>query len=625
MNLFNELKRRNVFRIAGIYAVVGWILMQVAGTLEASLRLPEWFDSVITAGLLIGFPIALLFAWAFEMTPDGVKPTESCDAENSSVPSKKIDSVIIVGITLILALGLWQQMSKPVVSQTKSTEAKTILSTAKKAPIKIAKETEILDASIAVLPFKDLSPAGDQEYFSDGMAEEILNVLVRVEALKVTSRTSAFQFKGSNKGIPEIAKQLKVRHVLEGSVRRSGNTLRITAQLIDTKDDTHLWSQTYDRPLTTDNVFAIQDEISNAIVKALSEKLVIKATLHLSLKKSTDNLSAYELFLKARPLFQSRKRLDEADSLLIQALKLDPKYAEAWAVHAALQSLMLEYGFSNIPVELNDKNGIQYADRALSLDPNLALALAVKSKIKLNATEFLREKYDVSQIIKNYKKALEIEPHNPSTLNWIGLAYQFLGFHKQAIEYFTLCVEYEPRYTPCLANLAITNQLLGNYEVAVRLYSEGLSNGVLELSDAPFWALAQLNNKLAFVSALNALSVFPRWHRNGEFYRAYKSPSLDHSELAKAAYNYLPDKAKITWFSQLVFTPLGYHDPSKELFVDVFGGIQKDINSPRIKTYIRKSGIYDYWEAQGYPPQCRAIGDDDFECDQISQFKKSSE
>ncbi|PCJ48876.1 MAG: hypothetical protein COA74_07795 [Gammaproteobacteria bacterium] len=147
--------------------------MQVAGTLEESLNLPAWFDSVITAGLLIGFPIALLLAWAFEMTPEGVKPTGTIEGDaNTTSSSKKMDSVIIVGIILILALGLWQQMTKPVVTQVKATE--TVPSIDKKAPLKIAKETEILDASIAVLPFTDLSKNGDQEYFSDGMAEEIL-------------------------------------------------------------------------------------------------------------------------------------------------------------------------------------------------------------------------------------------------------------------------------------------------------------------------------------------------------------------------------------------------------------------------------------------------------------------
>ena len=279
---------------------------------------------------------------------------------------------------------------------------------------------------------------------------------------------------------------------------------------------------------------------------------------------------------------------------------------------------MNEYGFSKTSVELNDKNGIEYADRALSIDPNLALALAVKSKIKLYSTEFLRKKYDISQIINDFKKALQIEPHNPSTLNWIGLAYQILGYHKQALEYYSLCVNYEPRYTPCLTNTMNTHQILGNYKKAVNLYREGLSNGLLDVSKAPFWALAKLNNELAFVSGLNAPGLFPRWHRNGEIYLAYKNSTLDHSELAKAADEFLLEKDKTVESWPLMLAPLGFHNPNEKLYVYVFGGIQKDINSPRIKTYIKQSGIYDYWVSYGYPPQCRPLPDSkvkgDFEC-----------
>ena len=220
MNLFKELKRRNVFRIAGIYAVVAWILMQVAGTLEASLKLPEWFDSVVTAGLMIGFPIALLLAWAFEMTPNGVKRT-SDGTDEQLVSTSKIDGLILLGIIIVIGLGIWQQMNPKQQDSGDITDSKNNNSVIPvKTGIQKPKET-IQPNSIAVLPFTDLSPNKDQEYFSDGMAEEILNVLVRVDALKVTSRTSAFQFKGQEIGIPEIASQLKVRHIVEGSVRKS--------------------------------------------------------------------------------------------------------------------------------------------------------------------------------------------------------------------------------------------------------------------------------------------------------------------------------------------------------------------------------------------------------------------
>jgi TolB-like protein len=422
MSFFNELKRRNVFRIAGISAVVGWILMQVAGTLEASLNLAEWFDSVITAGLLIGFPIALLFAWAFEMTPEGVKPTDALEGDaNTTSSSKKMDSVIIVGIVLVLALGLWQQMTKPIatqikVTETKTTETKAALSFEKKAPIKITKEIEILDASIAVLAFSDLSQAGDQGYFSDGIAEEILNVLVRVDSLKVASRTSAFGFKGQEAlGIPLIAKKLKVRHILEGSVRKSGNMIRITAQLIDAQTDQHLWSQTYDRTLSAENIFIIQDEISSEIVKALRSKLKVKIGDVQGLKIDTKNLDAYELYLKARQKFfvRNTENNPEIIELAKQATDLDPNFAEAWAGLAAAYSVATSWGVAG---DGHIKNSISAAEKAIALDPSLALPYAV---LQNNLTKFIPVNFEKAFEYSN--KALSLDPKNTTVLLWRGI------------------------------------------------------------------------------------------------------------------------------------------------------------------------------------------------------------
>src|SRR5690606_29327871 len=196
------------------------------------------------------------------------------------------------------------------------------------APAAVANETETVNAaSIAVLPFADLSPGADQEYFSDGMAEEILNALVRVKGLQVASRTSSFGFKGQESlGMPVIAERLSVRHVLEGSVRRAGNNLRITAQLIDADVDRHLWSDTFDRPLTAENVFAIQEEIASAIVAALVDSLGIEIEDEVRLGQPTENLTAYDMYLRARGLFQARTDLDVADDLLRQALEQDADF-----------------------------------------------------------------------------------------------------------------------------------------------------------------------------------------------------------------------------------------------------------------------------------------------------------
>lgn len=292
----SELQRRKVLRVATGYVVAGWVILQVALSLQAAMTLPAWFSSAIMAVLLIGFPIAVFASWFFEFTPEGIRRTVPSD---EIVPLKFQATDLALATALILVLAA-------VTVKVVSPAQETTVAAAPAAPV--AQQPSA--ASIAVLPFADLSPAKDQEYFSDGMAEEILNVLAKVKGLHVASRTSAFQFKGREIGVPEIARQLKVRHVVEGSVRKAGDTLRITAQLIDTASDRHLWSETFDRPLTADNIFTIQDEIAKAIVKALGQTMGTASDVEVAVAPVTANVNAYELFLQARRLFTARIDLD---------------------------------------------------------------------------------------------------------------------------------------------------------------------------------------------------------------------------------------------------------------------------------------------------------------------------
>ncbi len=623
MSLFKELKRRNVIRIAGIYAVVAWILMQVAGTLEESLKLPEWFDSVVTAGLMIGFPIALLLAWAFEMTPEGVKRTEEL-SEGGTVANSKMDSLILVGIVLVVGLVIWQQMNVKDMDYRlrgkDETKDFTIIPNTNpvipaKAVIQSTDET-IQANSIAVLPFADLSPNKDQEYFSDGMAEEILNVLVRVEALKVTSRTSAFQFKGQEIGIPEIAKQLKVRYVLEGSVRKAGNNLRITAQLIVAQGDKHLWSESYDRPLTTDNIFAIQDEISNAIVIALKEELNLDNISTIKVKQSTENLSAYELFLQARPLFVGRQQLDKADELLIEVIELDPQFAQALAMRAAIANLNAYYGFSTTSQEQADINSVELANRALKIDPNNVLALSTKAFSRLEANIRMRGQFDYAEIIKDLRKALVIEPKNTTTILWLGATYQILGFVEEAILLNKQCIDYEPRYRPCVSNYLSGQEYQGNYQIAADIYLDNIGTGLLSELEAPLEALVHLNQKIAFLMAINTPNFFKGWTRNEEIYQAYKNPQFDYSELINDAIHWASKKEPKPLSVDSILIQIGYEpNPKQTSGYEIFLYRPKDINSVVIKKYIKDTGVFSYWQKHGYPPQCRPLGEDDFECD----------
>jgi TolB-like protein len=256
-----ELKRRNVFKVGAAYLVVSWLILQLVQSVREPLGLPEWTDAFFIVLLSVGLPMALLFAWAFELTPDGVKKTKEVDKETSVTANtgRKLNYAIIATLAIALAYSVFDRVNQP--DSVEITEATDT----------VAAEQGIGNTSIAVLPFVDMSSDQDQEYFSDGISEELLNVLAKIPELRVAARTSSFQFKGQNVDIGNVAEQLNVDHVLEGSIRKADTRIRITAQLIRADTGYHLWSETYDRELT--DIFGIQDEISAAIVAALAETL----------------------------------------------------------------------------------------------------------------------------------------------------------------------------------------------------------------------------------------------------------------------------------------------------------------------------------------------------------------
>jgi TolB-like protein/Tfp pilus assembly protein PilF len=615
MSLFNELKRRNVIRVAIAYLVIGWLLAQVSATLEEALHMPEWFDTMVVSLLLIGFPIALFFSWAFELTPEGVKREKDIlrDESITSMTAKKLDYVTIAAIIILIGFLSWQQFNLNTNSpNTQSDETSN-------SSLTFAKETMmngVLKNSIAVLPFADLSQAGDQEYFSDGISEEILNVLVGVDALKVTSRTSAFQFKGSNKGIPAIAKELKVRHVLEGSVRKSGETLRITAQLIDAQNDKHLWSETYDRPLTTENIFAIQDEISNAIVKALSSELGLIDVESIEVKAVTDNLSAYELYLKTTPLFLARTDLDQADQFLIQALELDPMFAKAWEMRAALQSLMIEYQYSDMSLDESDRRTQEFASKAIKIEPRSALAKAILAKIRIDSTIGLRTAYNIAQTMKLFNEAVENDPNTTSTYNWRGLAYQKVGHLDKSIHDFEKCVELEPLYMPCQVNLLFAVQQTGDTKKTMKLLRQGLNKDhiILDYLDLPW--LARYKLEFLFKQIANQEGSLDGWRRVDELYQAYLHPNKDHSLLIRDLLEFIKNKTNQTEIQHgTLLIPIGAHDMTVDPTSLWGSSYQEYRKTATFKSFIIRVGIHEYWLEKGFPPQCRALGESDFECD----------
>ncbi|MBK5097485.1 MAG: adenylyl cyclase, partial [Gemmatimonadetes bacterium] len=310
---FAELKRRRVFRVMAVYGAVGFVVLQASELLVNTFQLSSQLQTGIGVLTLLGFPVAIVLAWALEMTPEGVRRTaEAAPGELTEIiaaPASKrwpAGVLALVGMTALLA-GTWYvgRQSAP----------------ASDADVAVG----VSEASIAVLPFADMSPDKDQEYFSDGVSEELLNLLAKIPELRVASRTSAFSFKGETLEISEIAERLDVAHVLEGSVRKDGNQVRVTAQLIDARSDTHMWSETWDR--TLDDIFAIQDEIAADVVAQLKVSLLGAAPT----VEATDP-EAYALFLQARQLGRqfTAEGYERSNSLYEQALEIEPEYAAAW-------------------------------------------------------------------------------------------------------------------------------------------------------------------------------------------------------------------------------------------------------------------------------------------------------
>jgi len=415
LSFFSELKRRNVFKVAAAYIVVAWLIMQVGDVMAPAMHLPDWINSALVFFLVLGLPVALVLSWAFELTPEGVRLEKNVDRSRSirHLTGRKLDYWMIA--LLVAAVGFFA-FDKFVLDPER--DADRIEAAVQVARQDAAPAVDTASGpSIAVLPFVNMSDDESNEYFSDGISEELLNVLAKLPGLRVAARTSAFQFKGQNRDIPEIARQLHVNHVLEGSVRKAGNRLRITAQLIEAESGFHLWSDSYDREL--EDIFSIQDEISAAIAEALKGELGLSDRLDagkLPTIPAATSAEAYELYLRGRQLTNARNpaALEEAVIALEHALDLDEQYAPAQAQLAIAITLQDQGEGSHDPRSIQDVwlRATRHADRAMELGPNLAEAYGARALIASANFEFL-------SAIENGKKALALNPSYVDAMNWV--------------------------------------------------------------------------------------------------------------------------------------------------------------------------------------------------------------
>lgn len=461
MNSFiAELRRRNVFNVTGGYAVVAWLLMQLAAVLESSLHLPSWFDTLVTVLVLIGFPFAVLLSWILQFSPEGITRTlKNPEIDDASHSKHTITIFSLTGIIAIALMALiWQHLGNNSNAQPTSDTSPVPVSTTQNsqatasAPAKDATSANL--QSIAVLPFEDFSASNDQSYFGRGISEELLNVLSRVRGLRVVSRTSSFAFTGSDSTVSEIADTLQVAHILEGSVRKSGGTIRITAQLINTKNDEHIWSQTYDRSLSAENLFAVQDEIASAIVSQLKGRLTV---VPIEASGKTLSLQAYELYLEARENQQLRtpQSLALAIDGFTKVIDLDPTFAHAYSGLSSTYLLMKSYAGLDSKTAQNkaaplmaralelapssaevltsaaflaaDENSIasiakaeQYAIQAIQANENYAQAYFILAGI-------LWDKGQLNDAITNYKQARALDPLSTIVLGNLARIYLYVG------------------------------------------------------------------------------------------------------------------------------------------------------------------------------------------------------
>ena len=592
MSFLGELRRRKVFRVAATYVVASWLIIQVVSAVDAPLNLPDWFDTVVVIFLAIGFPIAILFAWAFEMTPDGIRATRSGESGDIQLVSNKLDYALIGALMIVAVSTSWNQFG-----------FQTDQGNPSSASIPI-------DKSIAVLPFADMSPDGDQEYFGDGIAEELLNELTNLDGLTVAGRTSSFSFKGRDDDIRGIGEALNVSLILEGSVRKDGDRVRITAQLIDAATGYHHWSETYDRNLT--DIFAIQDEIAASIAGVLGVRLGV-GDINSFEGAGTDSVEAYEAYLQAIQIPMTR--LDRIQPLET-AVQLDPNYAAALAaLGLSIASTMWISQPEEAP-EILDR-AIPILLRAVELRPDSAYAYSL-----LATANYAR--FDWIESEEYHERALANSRYGTTLLNY-GNMLMRAGRSEAALQVYgdaTSAEKYPARISPNFLNAYLS---LGRYAEAAEYASQNSNNTLLNIN----YLIALNDGDPAAIKA--AIGAISRNEVSVSVLIDQLLPILESPEEALVFLNSVFADTNIVWpskYHDIALLAAYFGDP--EFSLQVFsiearlttirlGALWYPVMSevrklPEFKDLMSEINLLKYWRAYGWSSHCRPLGEDDFEC-----------
>ena len=597
MAFLAEIKRRRVGRVAIAYGAVAWAVTEAASVVLPALYVPEWAMTFLVVFLLVGFPIAMVLAWVFDVSATGIERTEPLPG---APPQLQFRTRAAFGIVVVVAMaGLGYLLYERGLGRAEAAGSRS---------------------SIAVLPFTNLSGDASKDYFSDGMSEELLNLLARVPGLKVAARTSAFAYKGRNVDIREVGKELGVETVLEGSVRQSGDRVRITAQLIDTESGFHLWSETYDRRMA--DIFAVQDEIATAIVDKLKIELAPREQqLAQRDQAPTQDLEAYELYLQGRAIWKRRgeENLQRAVELYQSALARDPGFARAHAALASAYVVLPGYTREDGDEDRFLKMAEQSARQALTLDPKIGEAHAVLAQISSMRGDFLDAE-------SGFFFAISLEPNEPTPHHWYSILLNRVGRLDAGLEQARRAYELDPSSPVLVSNLANTYLLRGEDEQALR-YSKlarelGISSGASEGVEATVamrrgqWdeakqllsaqvtlpaelrplvgqfvdAIADPARRPAVVATLRA--VDPKIANQADLVMPYMQ--LGQNDLVFQVLNESLDHDRMAWT----------HDwDLMHAWMTEGATFRRD---PRFSTLVERIGLVDYWKQYGYPDRCRA-------------------
>jgi adenylate cyclase len=597
-----ELRRRSVIRVAAAYLVGAWALAQVTGLAAATFDAPGWVMRMVIALLVIAFVPVLALAWLFEITPDGVQRDGGRGRAAGADRSRRLDYVVagalVVGVGLLAASALQTRAPAPAV----------------------AEAAESASLALAVLPFANMSPDPGNEHFADGIAEELLNILAGVEGLHVTSRTSAFAFRGAGLSIPEIARRLGVGLVLGGSVRRQGERVRVTAQLIDAGQDAHLWSEIYDRNLA--DIFQVQEEIAAAIMAAVEPVLGLRPV---TVAAPTADLDAYQYFLRGRSSFYDREP-SIAIAELSAAVRLDPSFADAWSFLAAAISLGLDDPLTAIEREAMVRLGWEATTRALDLRPDDPLALTSR-------TALLRVEGRLVDALMVSARAASIDGPETTARLWHGILLMNAGYVHEAVPVFEEAYRLEPMVMPNAGWLGAAYLAAGDPDSGERLIRRAYE--IRPNEHWHRWLAAVAVVRANAGDTARAAAIFRVSDRLAErggspvsaeelapFYRALANRSARPAYLAaeRAAGARALSRGGARWDNLALGDADSFLESIQEMQRDRGNryavlwtwiawepGMRWLREDPRFFALMEEVGVVQLWEARGYPPGCRPV------------------